>query len=55
MNNLQTLKETAGLLSDSAYNVRACWDGAESVVADAILNHIEAAERLIEDEIRRIE
>ena len=52
---VKILEETAGFLSDASYNVRARWEGAEDIAADVILKHIEAAERLIEIEIRRIQ
>lgn len=50
--NLKVLVDTHRHLKDAAYNLRACWDGAESIAAENMLKHITEAESVLKMEIR---
>ena len=51
MSDLHTLEEAAGFLSDAAFNIRKHGNSNEATRA---VDHIEAAEKLLEVEIKRL-
>lgn len=51
MNRLQSLMEAADSLSDASHNIRKHGDSGEATRA---VDHIEAAEKLLEIEIKRL-
>ena len=51
MSDLHALEEAADLLSDALHNIRDHGDSGEATRA---VDHIEAAEKLLETEIKRL-
>ncbi len=51
MSDLHALEEAADLLSDAVHNIRKHGDSGEATRA---VDHIEAAEKLLEMEIKRL-
>ena len=51
MTRLQSLEEAAGFLSDAVFEIRKHGDSNEATRA---VDHIEAAEKLLEVEIKRL-